>query len=227
MLIILGLVVGALFYTTNIADHDSYGLSSEVFFIYLLPPIILEAGYFMPNRPFFNNIGTILLFAICNTIFNVMMTGLTLWAFSFTSIYGDTNFDALSLFVFAALISAVDPSSVLATFIEIQVNDMLYIIVFGEALLNDAVLVVLYKLFESFAEMGADNITTLDIFLGSSSFLVVALGGSFIGIVFGAIASFTTKFTEHTPILEPLIIMAYSYLSYLTAEMTSTSSILA
>jgi NhaP-type Na+/H+ or K+/H+ antiporter len=104
---------------------------------------------------------------------------------------------------------------------------MLYIIVFGESLLNDAVSVVLYKLFESFAEMGVDNITSLDIALGSSSFLVVALGGSAIGIIFGAIASFTTKFTEHTPILEPLIIIAYSYLAYLSAEMTSTSSILA
>lgn len=75
--------------------------------------------------------------------------------------------------------------------------------------------------------MGASNITTLDVVLGSSSFLVVALGGSLIGIIFGAIASFTTKFTEHTPILEPLIIIGFSYLSYLVAEMFSASSILA
>lgn len=145
LLIILGLVIGALFYTTKLAQQESYILQSEVFFIYLLPPIILEAGFFMPNRPFFNNIGTILLFAICNTIFNVLMTGCTLWAFSFTSVYGESNekFEALSLFVFASLISAVDPVSVLATFVEIQVNDMLYIIVFGESLLNDAVSVVL------------------------------------------------------------------------------------
>lgn len=70
------------------------------------------------------------------------MTGVTLWLFTFTPIYGDTQFDMLQLFVFAALISAVDPVSVLATFVEIQVNDMLYIIVFGESLLNDAVSVV-------------------------------------------------------------------------------------
>lgn len=86
---------------------------------------------------------------------------------------------------------------------------------------------MLYRLFESFAEMGQDNITGIDILLGSSSFVVVAFGGSIIGIIFGALASFTTKFTEHTPILEPLVIMSYSYLAYLTAEMTSTSSILA
>ena len=133
----------------------------------------------------------------------------------------------LHCFVFAALISAVDPVAVLATFVEIHVNDMLYIIVFGESLLNDAVSVVLYRLFDVFSGMGMENIKPVDCVLGCASFLVVAVGGVLIGILFGIIACFTTKFTEHTPILEPLIILTYAYLSYLTAEMFSTSGILA
>ena len=94
------------------------------------------------KRPFFENIGTILLFAIANTLFNTLCIGLTLWGFSFTSLYGNVEFEMLDCFVFAALISAVDPVAVLATFVEIHVNDMLYIVVFGESLLNDAVSVV-------------------------------------------------------------------------------------
>ena len=82
-------------------------------------------------------------------------------------------------------------------------------------------------MFDTFSEMGEAQVELIDIFLGVCSFLVVAIGGVLIGIVFGAIACFTTKFTEHTPILEPLIILLYSYLSYLTAEMFSTSGILA
>lgn len=227
LLIILGLIVGALLYATKLAEQRAYVLNSNTFFLFLLPPIILEAGYFMPNRPFFDNIGTILLFAIVNTLFNIICIGFTLWGFSFTPLYGGVEFEILHCFLFAALISAVDPVAVLATFVEIHVNDMLYIVVFGESLLNDAVSVVIYKMFETFAEMGEANILPVDFVLGGVSFLIVAFGGVGIGIVFGAIACFTTKFTEHTPILEPLIILTYAYLSYLTAEMFSTSGILA
>lgn len=227
LLIILGLVVGALLYATELAEQKAYVLNSNTFFLFLLPPIILEAGYFMPNRPFFDNIGTILLFALVNTVWNTVSIGLTIWGFSHTPIYGGVEFELLHCILFAALISAVDPVAVLATFVEIHVNDMLYIVVFGESLLNDAVSVVLYKMFETFAEMGSSNVQAVDFVLGGVSFLIVAIGGVSIGIIFGAIACFTTKFTEHTPILEPLIILTYAYLSYLTAEMFSSSGILA
>jgi len=41
----------------------------------MLPPIILDAGYFMPNRLFFDHLGTILLFAVIGTIFNTLSIG--------------------------------------------------------------------------------------------------------------------------------------------------------
>lgn len=66
-------------------------------------------------------------------------------------------------------------------FEEIHVNEILYIVVFGESLLNDAVTVVLYHMFETYSEMGIDQIQVTDVVNGVLSFLCVALGGTIVG----------------------------------------------
>lgn len=147
LLIILGIIVGVLLYVTHLEDEKRiYTLNSDMFFLFLLPPIVLETGYFLPKRAFFDNIGTILLLAVLNKLFNTMCIGLTIWAFGKTSVYGGTEFVLLECLLFASFITAVDPIAVLATFVEIHVNDTLYIVVFGESLLNDAVSIVSWKI---------------------------------------------------------------------------------
>ena len=46
---------------------------------------------------------------------------------------------------FAALISAVDPVATLAIFHALHVDPMLYMLVFGESVLNDAVSIVIFR----------------------------------------------------------------------------------
>ena len=46
-------------------------------------------------------------------------------------------------FAFGSLISAVDPVATLAIFQAIDVDQILYMLVFGESMLNDAVSIVL------------------------------------------------------------------------------------
>ena len=143
LLIVLGIVVGVLLYVTHLEEEKRiYILNSDTFFLFLLPPIVLETGYFLPKRAFFDNIGTILLLAVLNKLFNTMCIGLTIWAFGKTILYGGTTFTLLECLLLASFITAVDPIAVLATFVEIRVNDTLYIVVFGESLLNDAVSIV-------------------------------------------------------------------------------------
>ncbi|EPB80853.1 hypothetical protein ANCCEY_00055 [Ancylostoma ceylanicum] len=69
LLIVLGLIVGLIL--DELWVLDIY-LHPDLFFLYLLPPIALDAGYFLPNNAFFLNIGTILLYAVVGTIFNII-----------------------------------------------------------------------------------------------------------------------------------------------------------
>ncbi|KAM6449319.1 sodium/hydrogen exchanger 3 isoform 2-T2 [Liasis olivaceus] len=225
LLIVLGIFLGGIVYA---ADHiASFTLTPTVFFFYLLPPIVLDAGYFMPNRLFFGNLGTILLYAVIGTIWNAATTGFSLYGVYLSGIMGELHSGLLDFLLFGSLIAAVDPVAVLAVFEEVHVNDVLFIIVFGESLLNDAVTVVLYNVFESFVSIGAENVTGVDCIKGIVSFFVVSLGGTFIGIMFAFLLSLVTRFTKHVRIIEPGFVFVISYLSYLTAEMLSLSAILA
>jgi sodium/hydrogen exchanger-like protein 3 len=59
------------------------------------------------------------------------------------------------------------------------------------------------------------------------SFLVVAGGGTVIGILMGYACAFVTRFMEQAQLLEPLVVLSFAYLSYLTAEIFHMSGILA
>uniref|UniRef100_A0A8C2U094 Sodium/hydrogen exchanger n=1 Tax=Coturnix japonica TaxID=93934 RepID=A0A8C2U094_COTJA len=223
LLIFVGLIMGGIIYGLN--DKSPPVMDSDIFFLYLLPPIVLDAGYFMPSRPFFENIGTILLYAVVGTIWNVFGIGFSLYGICQVRAFGLRDVSLLHNLLFGSLISAVDPVAVLAVFEEIHVNEKLHILVFGESLLNDAVTVVLYKLFRSFCEMPA--IKTVDVFAGVGKFFVVGIGGVLVGLTFGMTSAFTTRFTKDIRVIEPLFVFLYSYLSYLTAEMFHLSGIVA
>ncbi|KAG7155994.1 Sodium/hydrogen exchanger 2-like 2 [Homarus americanus] len=223
MLIVLGIVIGLLLFYTQAASVSP--LTADVFFLYLLPPIILDAGYFMPNRLFFDHLGTILVFAVIGTIWNALTIGITMYAISLTGLFGE-SIPVLHMFLFSSLISAVDPVAVLAVFEEIHVEEVLYILVFGESLLNDGVTVVLYHLFEGYSELGEDNIMLVDIASGVASFLLVALGGTVIGIIWGFLTAFVTRFTSQVRVIEPIFVFVMSYLAYLNAEIFHLSGIL-
>nr|CAI5853582.1 unnamed protein product [Callosobruchus analis] len=225
LLIFVGLLIGVVLVHMTDSVHVS-PLTPDTFFFYMLPPIILDAGYFMPNRLFFDHLGTILLFAVIGTIFNALTIGASLWAVGLTGLFAcDTPL--LDMFLFGSLISAVDPVAVLAVFEEIQVNEILYIVVFGESLLNDAVTVVLYHLFESYSEMGLDNILYVDVLSGFLNFWVVALGGTVIGVFWGVATALVTRYTNEVRVIEPIFIFVMSYLAYLNAEVFHMSGILA
>uniref|UniRef100_A0A672IUJ8 Sodium/hydrogen exchanger n=1 Tax=Salarias fasciatus TaxID=181472 RepID=A0A672IUJ8_SALFA len=215
LLIVVGLLVGA---------SAAPVLDSKLFFLYLLPPIILDAGYFLPIRPFTENMGTILVFAVVGTLWNAFFIGGMMYAVCQIEVAQLGDVDLLSCLLFGSIISAVDPVAVLAVFEEIHINELLHILVFGESLLNDAVTVVLYHLFEEFSQEG--TVTVVDALLGVVCFFVVSLGGILVGVIYGVLGAFTSRFTSHTRVIEPLFVFLYSYMAYLSAEVFHLSGIM-
>ena len=61
-------------------------------------------------------------------------------------------------------------------------------------------------------------------FLVLFRFFIITIGGILVGIRFGFMPIFMTKFTGSTPILEPLVVFIYVYI---VAEMTKLSGVLA
>ncbi|XP_046700045.1 sodium/hydrogen exchanger 3-like isoform X2 [Silurus meridionalis] len=224
LLIICGFILGGIVWGAD--KVQTFSLSPRNFFYFLLPQIILDTGYFMPNKLFFSNLGAILIHAVIGTVWNAAALGVTLWACFLGGAMGDLQIGLLQFLLFGSLLAAVDPVAVIAVFEEVHVNEVLFIWVFGESLLNDGVTVVLYNVFDAFVSLGGPKINAGEIIKGIVSFFVVAFGGSMIGVAFAIIISLLTKYTGKVQIIEAGFIFVLGYLSYLTAEMLSLSSIL-
>ncbi|KAK6486753.1 sodium/hydrogen exchanger 2 isoform X1 [Huso huso] len=223
LLITIGLIVGGIMYSVH--EESPAVLTTDVFFLYLLPPIVLDAGYFMPTRLFFENCGTVLWFSVVGTLWNSIGIGISLFGICQIEAFGIQDINLQENLLFGTIISTVDPVAVLAVFEEVNINEQLYIVVFGESLYNDAITVALYSLFKYISQM--DQVDSIDIFLGTADFFVVGFGGIMFGLLFGFVAAFTTRFTANTRELEPVFVFMYSYLAYLIAELFSLSSIMA
>ena len=205
----------------------------EVFFHFLLPPIILDSAYALYDDDFFENLGLILTFAFVGTFLNVIIVGASLFGLGAAGAMGDFVDDAPSFLncltfaslvtltltperfrfsniclLFAPQISAVDPVAVLAIFEEIGVNMVLYFLVFGESLLNDGVTIVFYN---TFVALQHSDVNASQILLAIASLFTVVVGGLVIGLLIGALSALILKCTKVDQILHPLINLLFDF----------------
>ena len=72
LLIVIGVVLGIItFFASD--SHEIIEFDTQLFFTVILPPIIMEAGYFIPTRAFFDQLGTILLHAVVATLVSIRL----------------------------------------------------------------------------------------------------------------------------------------------------------
>lgn len=129
--------------------------------------------------------------------------------------------------MFGAIISSTDPISVLGM-LPPSTDRNLYMLIFGESALNDAVAVILYRLFEHLVEEEKKSISTLQLFeaIGESLWIFIKSAG--VGII---VALMFAKLTKHVrppeaPIFELLMFLVFPYCGYLLCEVVEGTGII-
>lgn len=128
-------------------------------------------------------------------------------------------------FVFAALMSATDPVSVLSIFKSLGVHKRLSILIEGESLFNDGIAYVLYTIsslyMTSYLQKGWVGLAD-----GGLEFIKVVAGGIIIGAAFAYIFSQITRLFDDYP-LEIIFSMILFYGSFFLAEHFEVSGVIA
>jgi sodium/hydrogen exchanger 8 len=229
--IILGCIFGAIMLAARgQSAASSMKFDADFLTLCLLPPIIFYSGYCMPSiSNFMYNAREILVLAGVGTIMSTLITGYGLyWCRSVGDHSLYMSITIWECLAFAALISAVDPVATLATFSSLQVDPDLEVLVFGEALLNDAVAIVLYKSFAKFAKYGGPSVyfSWGDM---ATKFFALVFGSIGVGILCGMAQALVFKyvFFKHTEVLEAVVFLTLAYSSFLIAEWFHFSGIIA
>jgi sodium/hydrogen exchanger 8 len=231
--LIIGVLVGG---TARLlfGDDDELEFLSfdpEVFFFLLLPPIILEAGFGLDRERFFTNIGSISAFAVLGTLVSTFVIGYsTAWFISQQVVpfdgVGNEKEVLRQCLMFGALISAVDPVATLSIMgnAEIKCDPLLYSLVFGESVLNDAVAIVLFRTFKEFK----GEFTNESVHKMVMDFVNISVGSVIVGVVVSLICAYICKETNlHTcPDYEMAMLLLFSYGAYAFAEVVELSGIM-
>ncbi len=231
---LVGVIIGGIarLVTPEDKEMDFLSFDPEVFFFLLLPPIIFEAGYSLKRKHFFDNFTPIVAYAFIGTLISTFIVGgLTFFlATSGVTTQVDKNNPMESL-LFGALISAVDPVATLSIMgsPELQCDQLLYSLVFGESVLNDAIALVLFKTFRQYYDPDTADLTGADIPGAIVSFIFVSVGSIAIGIILGLTASFMYRHTRlyEYPKFETGLLFLFCYLCYSAAEAFGLSGIMA
>ena len=216
-------------YVGNLNDSLSNFVTfdGEMFFNFVLPPIIFSAGYNLKKRAFFKYFFYIITFGIFGTVISfLIVSGLIYFSNNWT-FFKPFNLDSKLILLFSSVIASTDTVAAM-TFIKEDEMPKLFSILFGEGVLNDAVCIVLYRILLNFDFENSDfNFWTILSII--NSFLIMFFFSCFIGIGGGLLCSFLLKILKPvhlSRVQETSLIIFFAFLTYLITEMIDFSPII-
>jgi len=188
-------------------------LTPEVIFILFLPALLFESSLNLEIKVLRENLWPIVLLAVFGVGVATAITGFAVHQF--------LGLPVMVALLFGALISATDPIAVIALFRDLGVSKRLGVIVEGESLFNDGTAAVAFQVI-----LAGIATNQFDLVSGVRQFLVVAIGGGFLGLMIGYAASKLTAQVDE-PRIEITLTTIVAYGSYLLAEQLHVSGVIA
>ncbi|KAG7957774.1 hypothetical protein I3843_11G192400 [Carya illinoinensis] len=197
--------------------------NEELFFIYLLPPIIFNAGFQVKKKQFFQNFLTIMSFGVIGVFISaIIITAGSWWLFPKLGFFGLTARDYVAV---GTIFSSTDTVCTLQVLHQDE-TPLLYSLVFGEGVVNDATTVVLFNAVQKLDISRINGRTALHVI---GDFFYLFLASTALGITAGLVTSYVLKtltFGRHSSVREIALMILMAYLSYMLAELLQLSGIL-
>ncbi|KAM0942526.1 putative cation/H+ exchanger, cation/H+ exchanger, CPA1 family, sodium/solute symporter superfamily [Dioscorea sansibarensis] len=231
--ILIGWITGAVILLLSKGKNSHIlRFNEEVFFIYILPPIIFNAGYVKLSRlkktvkkkEFFRNFFTIMLFGVIGVFisFSIISAGIW-WLFPKIGFHGLV----LELYKFKLTTANFEfLSSDIPQVLHQDETPLLYSLVFGEGVVNDATSVVLFNAIQKIDASHIDSHKALSVL---KDFLYLFSTSTILGVATGLLTAYALRalyFGRHSTDREIALMVLMAYLSYMLAELLQLSGIL-
>ncbi|KAI5075539.1 hypothetical protein GOP47_0009615 [Adiantum capillus-veneris] len=221
--LLLGLCAGMVVFLLSKGQNSHILLFDEnLFFYYLLPPIIFNAGFQVKKKQFFQNFVAIMLFGVIGVFISFTIIAFTCkWIFPKLGLpLSYKNYLALGV-----IFSATDSVCTLQ-FLSQDETPLLYSLVFGEGVMNDASSVVLFNAIQS---LNLSEMNAVEVLILVGKFFYLFFTSTVLGISAGLLSAYLIKklyVGRHSTDREIAIMVLMPYLSYMLAELLKLSGIL-
>ncbi len=208
----VGLVAAGLL-ISFVPNRPELPLSRDLIFNILLPPLIFDAALQLNWKPFRQQLPLTLTLAFVGVI--------VASAFVAAGMHWLVGWSWIGAALFAVLIAATDPVSVIAAFKEMNAEKRLAMIVESESLMNDGVAAVAFAVLAGLATGGSATVGSI-----VPEFLWTVFGGIAIGAAITGGVLLIAGRTEDR-LVEITLTTIAAYASFLVAEHFGASGILA
>ena len=230
--ILVGSVVGAVL-TMQLPDYQmNLGTFNPDLFLYiLLPPIIFHASLSIDKKKFRFYLFPIMMFAVVGTIISAVITGFSVHYLTKVIGFVTTTIPLLDSMIYGALISSIDPVAVLSIMHSMGISDtdMLFVLVFGESILNDGVSIAMFESLTMHLDGGNQDGTLNQALIWSSAhhFWRVSWMSIVIGLATGITCTiyFWALRGRHGPVAEVASFFCFAMLAYYVSDSVGGSGI--